>query len=615
MPVEDLNSEAVDPSVEFAGYTCWRFAALKLQVFVHPMLYRATVNATLLASKAKKPSEIGGILLGNVIRGRDWQSVVINEINGVASESPFFNTTANDLRALQTALQRMANDVALPPVGYFRSHLREGPVICRQDLEFFGNHVGDGPALFLVMKPEGNTSCLPQFCLWSDGRLQIAALEPVSPRVSLEQVAGRTTTGTGASASFKPQPAEESVGPYSQLSPPSSAVPKFAPARDERFDDEDSFWTRGHLTAVALFVVACFAGFLFRPLIQNYMHGSSGPGGTTLIALHAERGPGGEVNLSWNRNLPGLSAAQTASLTIFDGPYHRDVAIDPEQLRFGRLTYFAQTDDVQFHFEIYLGDDRSLAENLHVVAPGYGAPISNGAPLTDLPMRRDFAPEGRDGYRPGIQPVRSLNGDFMNHGDSLQPLHSGVRKVGQLSIPGDGSTVKASAVTAIAEPVSSSVSNQKVFAAPAASAPSPSLEGIERPEIAWNGGSQAFEIHSPLPAQAPPPTVEALPASVTPLPAHRTAETRIPPRPIRQVLPNTKLFGRSLVRDVVTLEVAVIVDEQGVVTTARALNPKAVGSFLAAQALSAARDWKFEPAQVGDRSVASTYTILFRFHP
>ena len=64
-----------------------------------------------------------------------------------------------------------------------------------------------------------------------------------------------------------------------------------------------------------------------------------------------------------------------------------------------------------------------------------------------------------------------------------------------------------------------------------------------------------------------------------------------------------------------TLQVAVIIDEQGVVTTARALNPKAVGSFLAAQAVSAARDWKFEPAQIGGQSAASTYTILFRFHP
>ena len=308
------------------------------------------------------------------------------------------------------------------------------------------------------MKPEGNTSCLPQFYFWHEGR-------------SLQTAAGELLRESVSAGPFA-QMHEESIAPHSPMVPPAFQTPQFNVPHEEREEDEDPFWTRGHLAAIALLVIACFVGFLCRPFIQNYMHGSSGSGNTTLIALHAERGPGGQLNLSWNRGLPSLSAGQTANLTILDGPYHRDVAIDAEQLRFGRLTYFAQTDDVQFRFEIYLGDDRSLAENLHVIAPGYVASISNGIPLSDLPARRDFTPPRRDGYRPGNEPVKRLNGNSLNHDDSAKPLPSG---------PAAGAMVKEPAGAAVA----GNGSNGKVLTTQAnAAAPAPPLERINGPEIA-----------------------------------------------------------------------------------------------------------------------------------
>ena len=143
MPVEDLDSKAVDPSVEFAGYICWRFPALKLQIFIDPVLYRATVNAALLASKAKRPSEIGGILLGSVIQGKNTQSIVVSDINAVASEGRLFNATVKDASALQTAFQRTI-DSKFRPVGSFRSHLRKELTVSNEDWDFFFEAHGNG---------------------------------------------------------------------------------------------------------------------------------------------------------------------------------------------------------------------------------------------------------------------------------------------------------------------------------------------------------------------------------------------------------------------------------------------------------------------------------------
>ena len=84
--------------------------------------------------------------------------------------------------------------------------------------------------------------------------------------------------------------------------------------------------------------------------------------------------------------------------------------------------------------------------------------------------------------------------------------------------------------------------------------------------------------------------------------------------PVYQVMPNTKPFGYSLVNNDVQVDVEVHIDENGVVRQADPLSGRGGKStMLTAQALMAARKWRFKPAEVDGRRVPSTYVISFKF--
>jgi TonB family protein len=61
------------------------------------------------------------------------------------------------------------------------------------------------------------------------------------------------------------------------------------------------------------------------------------------------------------------------------------------------------------------------------------------------------------------------------------------------------------------------------------------------------------------------------------------------------------------------VEVAVSIDKSGKVTKAEATPQKNVSQFLINSAVTAARRWKFRPAQRGDEPVSSEMVLQFIF--
>jgi TonB family protein len=111
---------------------------------------------------------------------------------------------------------------------------------------------------------------------------------------------------------------------------------------------------------------------------------------------------------------------------------------------------------------------------------------------------------------------------------------------------------------------------------------------------------------APAPASAPQ-VIEPIRA-VSPPPVTTLA------KPVFQVMPNTKPFGYSLVNNDLQVDVKVHIDENGVVQDAEPLASNGSRStMLTAQALIAARKWRFKPADVDGRKVPSTYVISFKF--
>jgi outer membrane biosynthesis protein TonB len=77
---------------------------------------------------------------------------------------------------------------------------------------------------------------------------------------------------------------------------------------------------------------------------------------------------------------------------------------------------------------------------------------------------------------------------------------------------------------------------------------------------------------------------------------------------------NGALFESSLLDGIRQIEVAVDIDEYGRVTAARSLSTNEdVSPLVSAAAVTAAKQWVFEPARIGHNNVAAKHTIVFRF--
>jgi len=94
-----------------------------------------------------------------------------------------------------------------------------------------------------------------------------------------------------------------------------------------------------------------------------------------------------------------------------------------------------------------------------------------------------------------------------------------------------------------------------------------------------------------------------------------TSPIYVPPRPIKQVMPNTKFFGSSLVDAPTQIDIEVKIDQHGKVVEATALRiPANVhGSPLVARAIAAAKQWIFEPARMHGQNIPADHIIRFQF--
>jgi TonB family protein len=89
-----------------------------------------------------------------------------------------------------------------------------------------------------------------------------------------------------------------------------------------------------------------------------------------------------------------------------------------------------------------------------------------------------------------------------------------------------------------------------------------------------------------------------------------------PPKPLLQVMPNTRSLAPGLITQVTRVEVAVRIDNTGRVVSAHVSNESAnTKGALSQAAVNAARQWTFQPATLQGEKVESEHTIVFEFRP
>ena len=265
----------------------------------------------------------------------------------------------------------------MTPIGYFRSHIREGLCLSDQDRELIEQNLQDPNAVFLVIRPYEMGVCVAGFFFWQDGHLQgnFSDLEvPFVPNeaaiLERQSPAPQPTVVSAAPEPIRsPEPERMPVAhipaPSVAAQPPQPPQPSAASPRPNRL------WPYLWKLALACVLLA-FAGagtYFGISALRTRQQAAANTPPATQIGLRVENAAGGQLNLSWNRSLPELANMQRAKLTILDGSVRRELAVDEAQLRSGKLTYFPTGSDIQFQLEIYLPGSRSVAESMRVVLP------------------------------------------------------------------------------------------------------------------------------------------------------------------------------------------------------------------------------------------------------
>src|ERR1035438_9794061 len=124
----------------------------------------------------KRGAEVGGVLLGRAIAG-DKTVVTIDDYVLVPIEykrSPSYLLSEEDARNFATAVEGAGSspDPLLRPLGYFRSHTRDGVGLGPEDIAILGLHFPGPEAVALIIKPYATKVSQAGFYFKENGEFQ-----------------------------------------------------------------------------------------------------------------------------------------------------------------------------------------------------------------------------------------------------------------------------------------------------------------------------------------------------------------------------------------------------------------------------------------------------------
>lgn len=254
-------------------------------------------------------TEIGGVFLG-VFPTQDSPTLRLDDlivVPGSALPKPD-SVTEFSLDAPQVqhlAEMSVESRVAGRPfVGFFRSHLRTGYMVpSTADVPMLSPQFPEGIFAFLLVGPRLGPSREAAFFLSLGGQL------PLTP-------------------SFAPFALEEGMF---QLLPevPAEAtedVRNFQFARNR----PPLPWPAVLSFALVIFLIGTW---IFGSRIAQFFRPAS-----NLIDLNVIRS-GNNLKITWDHSAPVLNDAMGATLVIMDGSIHRELKLDPEDLKLGQVSY------------------------------------------------------------------------------------------------------------------------------------------------------------------------------------------------------------------------------------------------------------------------------------
>jgi hypothetical protein len=333
----------------------------------------------------KRGAEVGGFLLGRIARQEDGRTIVhITDFHLVACEyrrGPSFLLSEDDLTAYEESFEFYEGSGGAIPVGYFRSHTREGLSLSEEDQNLCAGFFPAPDRVALLVKPFATRTSTAAFFHYEDSclvrdpsrefpfrrrELEAAAVAPpFAPAPMFERLPAPTPTAGKLSAEKAPSPAISAAavsaveGEPFEVEPPSFTllgVPRHS-------QEARRNWKWIPLSFILLLGGAA-AGFYGAERLRPVKNDPS----RYEVRLEA-RAVGGNVQIRWDRTALPVAAASHGELRIEDGEERKVINLDRATLDNGSILYRSNSPTVRARITLRIGSSAELSESMVWTSP------------------------------------------------------------------------------------------------------------------------------------------------------------------------------------------------------------------------------------------------------
>jgi hypothetical protein len=341
----------------------------------------------------KRGAEVGGVLLGRTTPG-DKTVVTIDEYTLVPIEykrSPSYLLSEEDARAFHDAVElaRNGSDPLLRPVGYFRSHTRDGVGLGSEDLSLLDTYFPEPYAVALIVKPYATRVSQAGFYFRENGAFQSGLpllefpfrrreLDPDGAPPARDPRAGERSSFISRSRGVRER-APVSIAPPPDLPAPSAlefaaASPARAPEPDvvvapapelpaSDFHFEPAPRKRTGWLWLPLSFIFLLLGLLLGFQTAFFMRPQLPPGSNDPYDLNITvTKNGNNLQIKWDRQSLAVRSAQRGLLTIEDGRFSKPVPLNSADLQSGSVVYPPYTDHVTLRLDVMVNGRDTVSE-------------------------------------------------------------------------------------------------------------------------------------------------------------------------------------------------------------------------------------------------------------
>ena len=296
---------------------------------------------------------------------------------------------------------------------------------------------------------------------------------------------------------------------------------------------------------------------------------------STDFGLRAEH-HGNALLLRWNQSSEPMQSANSGKLEIRDGSQFNEIQLDANEIAKGGLSYNPTSSDVSFRLDVLGNHGSTYYESIRVLD---GSKLVSGLNVSEKASQEVPTRAGAVAVRTPFTDVQSGKRSTYTPEQRLPPqARNGDTEVERRTNASDGGEISSKAATPIS--------------------PRPD----DRPQF------------NPIANRESDAATQRSESDSRKITGEASRPVYIRAQPVKRVTP-AGVFGQSIYSPV-KIDVQVRIDETGHVTEAHAArNVSGVNESLLSAAVSAAKEWVFQPATIGGKKISSDQLIEFRFSP